>query len=198
MTPIERISARSKALALLGMTGSPTKSDIRKTFRLLAFEKHPDHGKATPEEFARISDAYHLLYETAPDAQAVEAPAGGLRVTRPSLQPTETEFTEETLDACEALLVDASTAGIDHLATRLFRKGRTLTYFVPSAPGKGLNRVALPTGDLVDHRSIQPKVIDVWSGDISAGVFDVPAPKCAKVFPGARSVQIRFGTLARH
>jgi hypothetical protein len=73
-----------------------------------------------------------------------------------------------------------------------------LTYFVPSGPAKGLNRVAMPAGDLVDSRHIRPQVVDVWSGDLSGNIFQVPAQLCARLFPGARSVQIRFGSTTRH
>ena len=91
MTPIERISARSKALSILGVAGNPTRSELRKAFRKLAFERHPDHGRGTPEEFAKISDAYTLLVDTAVDdiARPVR-PAKA--VSRPSVQATETEF----------------------------------------------------------------------------------------------------------
>lgn len=195
MTPIERVSARSRALALLGMTGSPSKSDIRKTFRQLALEKHPDHGRASDEEFATISEAYRLLYETAEDpARAV--PGRGVRMARPSLQVTETDFDADARNQCESLLQDLDEFGSPHVATRLVRKGRMLTYFVPYAARKGLNRVALPTGDLVDGRSVLPRVLEIWSGDIEAGSHDVRAQTCAKLFPGARSVRIRFGSLS--
>lgn len=194
MSPIERVAARSQALAILGMAGSPTKSEVRKAFRLLAFERHPDHGKGTPDEFARISDAYHLLSEIAADDPAPEPRAAS--VSRPSVRATETEFDCRTLDACRALFGETGKEGAQHVATRLYRKGRMLTYFVPSEPAKGLNHVALVTGELVDTRRADPKVVQVWSGDLSGNTYDVPAQLCAQVFPGARSVQIRFGTTA--
>ncbi|NND21093.1 MAG: DnaJ domain-containing protein [Silicimonas sp.] len=197
MTPIERISARSKALSTLGMAGNPTKSELRKAFRKLAFERHPDHGKGTPEEFAKISDAYTLLVDTAEDDTACAArPA--TRVSRPAVPATETEFDEDTLTTCESLFDGLDATCARHLATRLYRKGRMLTYLVPSAPADGLNKVALPTGDLVDTRRIEPKLLDIWSGDIAAGVYDMPAQLSARHFPGARSVQIRFGRITRH
>lgn len=197
MTPIERISARSKALAILGLNGNPTKSEVRSVFRKLAFERHPDHGKGSPEEFARISDAYQYLSEIAEDDTApARKPAPAM--SRPSVQGTETAFDGAALDACEAVLGETDTTCARHVATRLFRKGRMLTYFVPSTPAKGLNRIAMPTGDLVDTRHIQPQVIDVWSGDIAGNMFQVSAQACARMFPGARSVQIRFGTPNHH
>lgn len=197
MTPIERVSARSKALTILGLVGTPTRSEVRKMFRKLAFERHPDHGKGTPEEFARISDAYHLLFGLAED-DSIPAPANAPRMSRPSVQATETEFGEAVLVACEAVLGQADATCVRHVATQLRRRGRMLTYFVPSNAGKGLNRVAVPTGDLVDTRRIHPQVVDVWSGDLSGNVFQVPAQLCERLFPGARSVQICFGNTTSH
>lgn len=197
MTPIERVSARNKALQILGMAGNPTKSELRRTFRKLAFEKHPDHGKGSPEEFSRISDAYHLLAESAEDDLA-PAPKASTVVSRPAVRATETQFDEDTLSHCEAVLGESEATEKRHIATRLYRKGRMLTYFVPTAPARGLNRVAMPTGDLVDTRSIRPQIVDVWSGDLAGNVFDVPAQLCARMFPGARNVQIRFGSTTQH
>ena len=195
MTPIERVSARSKALAILGLRGNPTKSEVRKMFRKLAFEKHPDQGNSTDEEFARISDSYHLLSEIAAD----DAPAAAATsLSRPSVQPIETEFDEHTLDMCHDLLDEMEAFATHHLATRLYRKGRMLTYYVPTPAGSGLNQIALPTGDLVDSRRVSVMSYDVWSGDICGNVYDVPAQQCAKLFPGARSVQIRFGDPVHH
>lgn len=195
MTPIERVSARSKALATLGLRGNPTKSEVRKMFRKLAFEKHPDQGNSTDEEFARISDAYHLLSELAAD----DTPATPTTsVSRPSVQPIETEFDEHTLDMCQDLLLQMESFATRHVATRLYRKGRMLTYYVPTPAGSGLNQIALPTGELIDSRRVKVTSFDVWSGDICGNLYDVPAQQCAKFFPGARSVQIRFGDPVRH
>lgn len=197
MTPIERISARSKALSLLGMTGTPSKSEIRKAFRKLAFEKHPDHGKGSPEEFARISDAYNLLSAGAEDASAPR-PRSPSAVSRPELRATETTFDADTVDLCDAHLSEADGNGLDHVATRLYRKGRVLTYYVPTPPAKGQNRVALPTGDLEDTRRIRPRIVDVRHADLVGNAYDVPRHIAAKTFPGARAVQIRFGSVLQH
>jgi hypothetical protein len=197
MTPIERISSRSKALSLLGITGNPTKTEIRQAFRKLAFEKHPDHGKGSPEEFARISDAYALLSAHAVDAlKPVTRPSSP--IPRPALRATETRFDADTVDLCDDLLGETGGDGLAHVATRLYRKGRILTYFVPTPPGNDLNRVALPTGDLEDKRRIQPRIVDIWHGDLSGNVYDVPPQIAAQTFPGARAVQIRFGSVVHH
>ena len=199
MTPIERISRRSKALEVLGLDGNPTKTEVRRVFRKLAFERHPDHGNGSPEEFAQISDAYRFLSETAvDDVQPKQPRTPKPTMSRPAVQAIETEFSEATLDQCEAMLGTPDETCTRHITTRLYRKGRMLTYFVPSAPAKGLNRIAIPTGELIDSRRMDVQVIDIWSGDIAGQTYDVPAQTCARVFPGARSVQIRFGTVTRH
>lgn len=198
MTPIERVSRRSKALEILGLDGNATRSDVRRVFRKLAFERHPDHGNGSPEEFARISDAYRFLSETTEQDVVPQQTNSAPTMSRPSVQAIETEFTEAALDACEAALGDPDATCTRHVTTRLYRKGRMLTYFVPTAPAKGLNRIALPTGDLVDTRRTDIQVIDVWSGDIGGSTYDVPAQICARDFPGARAVQIRFGAVIRH
>lgn len=198
MTPIERVARRSKALATLGLVGNPTKSEVRRVFRKLAFERHPDHGTGSPEEFARISDAYHFLSETAEDEATSVPKRPAPTVSRPAVQATETEFSESTLDACEAVLGKPDTTFTRHITTRLYRKGRILTYFAPTAPAKGLNRIAIPTGELIDTRRTDIQVLEVWSGDIVGNAYDVPAQACARFFPGARAVQIRFGTITRH
>ena len=193
MTPIERVSARSKALSILGLEGNPTKSEVRKVFRKLAFELHPDRGNDTSDEFARVSDAYQLLFETAEDEPAPAATASA-RVSRPSVRATETEFSEEILNMCQEMAEDDGA----QIATRLYRKGRMLTYFVPREPNDGLTKVVLPTGDLVDSRTMTPQVVDVWSGEISMNQYEVSPQLCAQLFPGARSVQIRFGSVTQH
>ena len=193
MTPIERVSAQSQALAVLGLAGQPSKSMIRDAFRKLAKEKHPDLGTCSQEEFIQISNAYAFLNGASND---FESTARSSRVSsrRPSVTVTETDFTIETIDLCAELFEDAPRANARHVATKQIRKGRILVYIVPDKAVIGLNQVAVPTGDLVDSRSIKPQMIEVWSGDMSSSVYDVPPQQCAKLFPGARSVQIRFGT----
>ncbi|WP_413717843.1 J domain-containing protein [Silicimonas sp. MF1-12-2] len=190
MTPIERVSVRSKALATLGLQGNPTKSEVRNVFRRLAFEKHPDKCKGADDEFARISEAYQMLFESAED-DTPKPPSAS--VSRPSVRPVEAVFDEQTIALCRALFEGTHEEASHHVATRLYRKGRMLTYFVPTSVLEGQNKVALPTGDLIDSRRVQTRLVDVHSADLAGNIFDVPAKICAEVFPGARSVQIRFG-----
>lgn len=196
MTPFERVKIRSKALETLGVSGNPSKTEIKKAFRKLAFEKHPDRGTGTHEEFALISDAYQLLYDSAADDNPPPADTAdpSFRVSRPSAKLSETAFDHETVSACHALLDDLEVTGARHAATRLARKGRMLTYIVPGRPADGLNKVALPVGDLIDRRRVQLDIIDIWSGDLCGDVYDVPAQDLRAVIPRRpqRSDPLRF------
>jgi hypothetical protein len=65
--PLDR--ERAEALALLGLTGRETLCDVRRAFRRLAAELHPDRLSTAPADaqresaatFAKITAAYHLL-----------------------------------------------------------------------------------------------------------------------------------------
>ena len=197
MSPIERVSVRSQDLSVLGLTGTPTKSELKKAFRKLALEKHPDHSDTSHEEFAAIADAYRRALDAASDDTSAEK-SSSPNIKRPSVRTTETLFPEQDLDACKWAMADTDAGGARHVATRLERKGRVLIYVVPTQPEKGLNSVGVPTGDLVDNRRLESTVLQIWSGDIKAGTYFLPAQKCAVLFPGARSVQIRFGEVTRH
>jgi hypothetical protein len=109
-------------------------------------------------------------------------------VSRPSLQSTKIKFSEETLLACSELLGEEE--GL--VATHQKRAGRKVAYRVPVRLLQNVNKIALPTGDLVDARQIKPTVLTVNAADISGGVHHVPQDIVEDKFPGARSVEIRF------
>lgn len=60
---LEKAQARANALATLGLVGHPDMTEVKAAFKTLAFERHPDRGKSTDEEFAEINAAYMLLKE---------------------------------------------------------------------------------------------------------------------------------------
>jgi len=72
MNFFEKAQARAYAQEILGLKGHPDHDEIRAAYKKLAFEKHPDRGEGTAEEFARIATAYALLKDdkgyTATDA----------------------------------------------------------------------------------------------------------------------------------
>ena len=61
--------ARRRALLKLGLTASASEADVRRAFRRLAIELHPDRHTSAPAEerdrkaarFAEVSAAYHAL-----------------------------------------------------------------------------------------------------------------------------------------
>ena len=203
MTPIERISQRAQAFTVLGVSASATKDDIRKAYRKLAFEKHPDRNPDTTEEFARIAEAYRFVSDNAdalgikeaatpaPPPAASESPR---RVSRPQVPASETRFDDATLAECEALMEDEGGPGALHIATAVYRVGRSLTYFVPTALANGRNEVAVPTGMLTDTRHVLPRIIAFDRCETAGGLFEMPREYCDAYFPGARSIQIRFAS----
>ena len=192
MTPIERISEKTRALSALGLNKQATLIDIRTAYKALVLEKHPDRGAGTADEFLAITDAYRFLKLNAEDLGIAEAPVA-VRPTRsrPILESTETKFSEDVLAECKSCLSDDGCDG-QHVSTMLHRTGRSLTYFVPTTPVNGNNVVVVPTGELVDTRYVHPKVVTFGTNEMSAGVYQVPHEVCGDLFPGARSVKIRF------
>lgn len=192
MTPIQRISEKSQALDILSLGKTATTADIRAAYKVLVQEKHPDHGRGTSEEFAEINEAYQFLKKNAEELGIRDARVTTRTISRrPSIKPTETVFSNDVIAECQSCL-DKDAGRAQHISTMLHRMGRKLTYFVPSAPANGTNEVVVPTGELVDHRHAVPQVVAVNTNDISAGVYDVPQDLCDELFPGARSVKIRF------
>lgn len=198
MSPIERVSMRAQAYTILGVPPEANREEIRQAYRQLAFRKHPDQHPEFAEEFSRITEAYRTICENAEELglsdmpEAANAPVRPSRMSRPSVTAEETEFDAATRDECAALL-DGIDDGATHVATRLYRRGRNLTYFVDGPLAKGLNHVAVPTGMLADARRVLPRVIAFDASEVSANLFELPARLCAEHFPGARSLQIRFG-----
>lgn len=196
MTPIERISEKSQALAVLGLSRHADTSEIRQAYKALALEKHPDHASGSNAEFSVITDAYQFLRSNfdllgIPDAPVQPSTPRRTVTSRPLMQPTETEFTDDVIAECKACLPSNAQAA-QHVSTILHRMGRKLTYFVPTAAANGINEVAVPTGELVDTRRAHPQVVPVDAQDITSGVYDVPTDVIEDLFPGARSVKIRF------
>lgn len=192
MTPIERVSEKSRAFAILGVSRECTKSDIKSAYHQLAREKHPDQGHGSSEEFSRITGAYQFLNKHADDLGiSNESKSESTRVARPALKPSETLFSSDVINECVSHLDDSIDVA-QHVSTQLHRTGRKLTYFVPTPFKKGANMVVVPTGELIDTRNAHPKMLVLDSRDLSGAVYEVPAAVCAEIFPGARSVHIRF------
>lgn len=204
MSPINRISQRAAAFTILGVEASATREDIRRAYRKLAFEKHPDRNPSADAEFARISAAYQFVSEHAeelgirsePEQPQQTAEPGARKVVsrpRPTVKSAETRFDEKTLKECEELLdTEGDPESKMHCAVAVYRTGRKLTYLVPSSLKPGSNEVAVPTGMLVDSRHVMPKIIAFDAREARNGLYEMDEAQCRAHFPGARSIQVRF------
>ncbi|MCG6884922.1 MAG: J domain-containing protein [Silicimonas sp.] len=200
MSPIDRVVSRTQAFTTLGVSPTATRTDIRKAYRALAFEKHPDRNPADSDEFSKITEAYRYVCEHAEELGIIDAPepapeqkvTAPRRVSRPSLKATEEEFDAATQAECEAYLEEHGGTGAQHVPSAVYRMGRNLTYNVPTPLMKGRNEVALPTGMLSDTRKTLPKIVVCDFRDAQGCMFEMPADICAEHFPGARRIQIRF------
>lgn len=203
MSPIDRLASRNQAFEVLGVSGSPTRADIRKAYRDLAFKKHPDQHPECGNEFSRITEAYRYICDHAEELGIVDAPepeqvaneaVAPRRVSRPAIKPSEREFDGKTMSECETYLDQCEFEGTAHIASSVYRMGRNLTYFVRTPLAKGSNAVVLPTGMLEDTRKTLPKMIVFDQRDAPGGYFEMPSEVCAEHFPGARQIQIRFAS----
>lgn len=201
MSPIDRISQRAAAFTVLGVSASATKEDIRKAYRKLAFDKHPDRNPDAKSEFARIALAYKFINEHADELGIASGTkdnaedASARKVVsrpRPRVQSAETRFDQDTMKECTELLETEGGPGALHTAVSVYRTGRKLTYFVPTALQPGRNEVAVPTGMLVDSRHVMPKIIAFESIEANNGLYEMDDAQCNAHFPGARSIHVRF------
>ena len=203
MSPIDRVALRSQAFGILGIPANSTKADIRRAYKKLAKEKHPDQHPECGTEFAQITEAYQALREHAdelkldecandPASAPTSSPVTPRRVSRPNLKATESEFTEAEREECQALLNGYDGGDGRYVANAVYRVGRKLTFLVRFPMAKGTNLVAVPTGMLHDSRRVMPQLLSFHSRDAVGGFYEMPENDCAERFPGARQVQIRF------
>ncbi len=79
-----------------------------------------------------------------------------------------------------------------HVAASVSRLGRKLTFRVDAPLRKGMNKIALPTNVLTGKQKPDPRVVSFFSHDSGGGVVSLPDGVVRSLFPGARSVRIRF------
>lgn len=194
MFPIERITIRAQAFTILGVSPEATRDEIQHAYRKLTAVMTP--GRT--DELERITEAYRYVCDNADElgiprtplpANVPEAPR---QVSRPSVRAEETVFDSATLDECRALLDADGGPGQMHVAARLYRRGRSLTYIVEAPMARGRNEVALPTGMLTDSRRVLPRIVAFDSRETAGNRYDMPAEMCAAHFPGARAFSISF------
>jgi len=61
MSPLERVQARTAALEALGLEGSASSREIRKAWKRVAFETHPDRSAGETAAFLRAKTAFEYL-----------------------------------------------------------------------------------------------------------------------------------------
>jgi hypothetical protein len=199
-SPIEKLRARSDAYAMLGLHEDAGPGEIHAAWRRVAFEVHPDRNGGDPAAFERAKAAYDLIAPSAARAGG-GASAGARAGARPRVTTRYAPLSPEAIEACRALLREAeggrpadpcAMTATDHVPEAIRRHGRSLTYLVPTVLTAGVNRVALPTAVLEDPRRVNPRVLTVRAARSGAGEVRVPDRQRERLFPGARSVQIRF------
>ena len=196
MTPIERVSARGRALSILGLASTVSMEDVRAAYGNIARQRHPDLASDAAFDFAEINAAYDYLSKNGkelgiPERTHPTHPS----VRRPSVSATECDLTDADISECQTALEEYDCAS-SHVPVSIRRRGRNLTYIVKSRPNSGTNLIAVPTGALVDSRRVLPQLVTVKDTDIENGAYDVPANLCEELFPGAKAVKIKFSEVA--
>ncbi|QMU57245.1 MAG: DnaJ domain-containing protein [Boseongicola sp.] len=205
MTPLAKAKAVAEAQDILGVPAYASEPQIREAWKKLAFEMHPDRGVGSNDQLANINAAYSLLKDRCESGQtnadywekakAQTRPASQMVKPRPGLK-TKTDDLGDTAKAeCQALLDEneaPETGTADHLPVSIRRRGRDFVYIVETGLNRGMNRIAVPTGDLVNSRRVTPRLVNFMASANGAGSFNVPDDLRAKLFPGARSVRIDF------
>ena len=194
MTPIERVSSRNRACSKLGLSGcGVTQSDIRDAYRQQARRLHPDLNPGNATQFIELKEAYEFLQRNADDLGIPSKRPTTAAATRPTMRATESRLSSEEVTICADALGDLQqNSSGKHIPSAMRRRGRRLTYIVKSKLNEGLNKIAVPTGALVNSRKIEPQVLEVDGSDTVNGAYVVPAEICAKLFPGANRVSVEF------
>ncbi len=223
MKPFERVRTRAWAYDVLGVPVGADADEIRAAWRRATFEQHPDRNGGDQSRFIQAKSAYDFLCQDESSAFSQhEIAARAERMPRRMVQPERGRpkvearvhpLPSSVVSDCAALLDEESEivpaahmrlqpdaplgkgADItDHVSRAVQRQGRALTYLVAGPLAHGTNRVALPTALLESTRSLRPEVIAISTTSAGKGTVTVPDAVRSRLFPGARSVRIRFGT----
>ncbi len=193
--------ARASAETALGVRPNASYDEIRNAWKKRAFELHPDRGVGTNDDFSLINNAYSLLKNIAEapandsivsQAYTQAAPAKGNIRPRPAARVRVMTLSDDALQACEEILSDGNTSKQNHVPTSMRQTGRRISYRVDLPLAAGENRVAVPTGALVDGRKVLPTIVSIHAPAEGPMIFEVPADVLNAHFPGARSVHIHF------
>lgn len=221
MEPIDRAQARAQALQSLGVSPGADAQEIRTAWKRAAFTSHPDNAGGDLSAFIKAKRAYEFLNGTGDlDSFVVDDPAPEPEVTpdepqraRPKATGRVTAFSDEVLAKCTDLLAETEGPGLkhpavvsldgllaqlpgapitDHVATRVLKKGRELTYIIDSDLVRGINRVAVPTALLENPKRPQLKVITFLFDENGAFEMDIPQATLADIGRGERQMTLRF------
>ena len=206
MTPIERAQAVAHAQEILGVATHATETELRRAWKKLVFEMHPDRGQGTSQELANINAAFNLLcnrsrqpsLKSASDnvAPTRKTDRTGVKPTRVRSRPCANSkvslLTELVVARCRRALEDGRASQADHVPSAIRRSGREIEYIVESPLAKGVNRIALPICDYRGTRKQTTRRITFTASTDGAGTFAIPEQLRRDLFPGAREVTIRF------
>lgn len=208
MEPVTKVQARTDALRVLGLSQDASANDIRDAWRNIAFQAHPDHTGGDYGGFSRAKTAYDFLRK---EGFATRRKVDDTAPRRPRLKRRLIDLKSAEIEACKGLLnpdpaleyaPDGAqktqgagkkpSAASDHIPDAVGCYGRDLTYFVPSSVCKGENRIALPTSLLASGKKHEADILTFQSKNAGGGEIIIPDTICARKFPGAKSVKIRF------
>ena len=206
MTPVQKAQAVAAAQDILGVATHATEVELRKAYKKLAFEMHPDRGTGTSHELANINAAYNLLKNRSRQIFPSSEPANSAAARKPACNNTEpngihprrvrsariTQLTEVIADRCRKLLDESGDTQADHVPEAIRRCGREIDYLVTSPLAKGVNRIALPVCDYRGTRQSTIRSITFTASDSGSGTFTIPDHLRRNLFPGARNVHIHF------
>ncbi len=204
MTPIQKARAVSEAQTTLGVSNHATEEEIHSAWKRLAFKLHPDRGASDSQAMAKVNAAYSLLKDrtkslvTGDAAEAdnsTQAPSSVRpvrpRSVRPSMPLKVVDIDSAMVEEC-SLLVSDEQAGHGHVATKIERIGRKMTFIVDTELAEGVNRVAMPVSEHADGRHAKADSIAFRSNKAGPGTLELPESVREKKFPGTTSVSFRF------
>lgn len=194
---------RSDALAALGVHAGASRDEIEAAWKKRVFETHPDRNEGTSDEFMRINAAYGVLRRERPrpivndvprePAPRPAAPSSGHPAPRRrKVAERNDEVSADALRLCERKL-DATDGGTRHVPHMIRRQGRNVTYLIRTPLERGANHIALPTGELIDHRRVSAIVLEFEAFREGGHTLEVTEPSLSRDFPGAKTVTIQFG-----
>lgn len=196
--------AVATASAILGVDAMASPQEVRKAWKRKAFDNHPDRGIGTDADLVRINQAYDVLKSRSPGMMRADAPtprrpgsAPTSKPIRPDIQSRTVVVTRADVETCAAALASRPDAeATDHIAKAIARRGRRITYTVSTGLEAGLNRVAVPTGFLIDNKRVAPVIVQLETATRGSATYHVPEATRRALFKGAAEVVIRFANIA--